>query len=143
MKTILEVLDALLTAYERSTPCIDQRLVRRVLAVRHALLRGRLLAATLVFCTMVTMAHGAVMAPADMQQYADNAIMNAAQHGYKKVTLVFGHANPSDIEDLAQELRDRGYRIDEEAQLINPMIIKVQYLKPSAVASIKKPEVIQ
>jgi hypothetical protein len=72
--------------------------------------------------------------PEDMQAYADNAILNAAEHGYKKVTLVFGHANPGDIEDLADDLRARGYRIDEEAALLNPRVIKVQALKSSAMA---------
>jgi hypothetical protein len=90
---------------------------------------------TMMIVAMVLWAmplHAAV--PDDMTAYADNAILNAAEHGYKKVTLVFGHANPGDIEDLAQDLRSRGYRIDEEAALLNPMVIKVQALKSSAMA---------
>lgn len=70
-------------------------------------------------------------APVDldgMTTYADNAILNAAEHGEKHITLVFGHAPVENVEALAQSLRERGYRIDEESELLNPLIIKVQHL---------------
>lgn len=73
-------------------------------------------------------------APVDMQVYADNAILNAAEHGYKHVTLVFGNADQTSIDEMAQELRHRGYRLDEELRVLNERVIRVNYLKPSRVA---------
>src|SRR5258706_2622804 len=104
---------------------------------------GGLIALLLGLAMLALPLQAATQARADMQQYADNAIMDAATHGQKKVVLVFGNADQDAIDQLADELRDRGYRIDEEAQLLNPRIIKVQYLKASAMASVKKPEVTQ
>lgn len=69
-----------------------------------------------------------------MTTYADNAILNGAEHGYKKVTLRLGDANPALVEKLADDLRARGYRIDEEAMLVSPDIIKVIELKLPVVA---------
>ena len=64
-----------------------------------------------------------------MEAYADNAILAAARDGEKSVTLHFVNPNPDSVEKLASELRTRGYRIDEEAVLLNPDIIKVRYYK--------------
>lgn len=61
-----------------------------------------------------------------MATYADNAILNAAEHGHKKVTLVFGDSSLEDIEIVANGLRSRGYRLNEEVGLLNPRIIKVE-----------------
>jgi len=72
---------------------------------------------------------------AQMVAYADNAILDAAQTGHKKVTLVFGNADPDKVEQVAAILRERGYRLDEEAALLNGDMIKVRGLKNSAVAS--------
>lgn len=59
------------------------------------------------------------------EKYADNAILNAAEHGIKKVTLVFGNAPQDEIDKVADELRDRGYVLDEQAVLVRPRVIKV------------------
>lgn len=64
-----------------------------------------------------------------LTDYANNAILAAAQDGDKAVTLHCGGANPSVIEKLTDDLRARGYRIDEEAALNNPEVIKVRYYK--------------
>lgn len=61
-----------------------------------------------------------------MATYADNAILNAAEHGHKKVVLVFGDSPLEDIEKIAAGLRSRGYRLNEETGLLNPRIIKVE-----------------
>lgn len=47
MKTLIEVLDELLAAYERHAPQIDQQLVRRVLNLRYGILRGKIASETI------------------------------------------------------------------------------------------------
>lgn len=76
-----------------------------------------------------------------MTTYADNAILDAAQDGLKAVTLKFTYANPALVEQLADDLRARGYALDEEAILINPGLVKVRFLKNSAIAKLQKLEV--
>jgi hypothetical protein len=78
--------------------------------------------------------------PMDLDQmttYADNAILDAAQTGHKAVTLKFGHASLGNIERLTDDLRARGYAIDEETGLLNPEIVKVRFLKNSAIAKLE------
>ncbi len=72
-----------------------------------------------------------------MTTYADNAILDAAQDGIKAVTLTFGHADPALVEALSDDLRGRGYAIDEETALLNPSMIKVRFLRSSAMAENK------
>lgn len=61
----------------------------------------------------------------------DNTIIDAAQTGHKEVFIPFGHADAGHIEIVAQNLRQRGYVLDEEAFMVNPHAIKVLYLKVS------------
>jgi hypothetical protein len=69
-----------------------------------------------------------------MQAYANNAILNAAESGKKNVTLVFGRASQDEVEALAEDLRNRGYKIDEQAALLNPCVIKVRRLDVARTA---------
>jgi hypothetical protein len=63
------------------------------------------------------------------ETYANNAILNAAEHGQKHVTLVFGNAPLDEIERVADDLRARGYVLDEQAELLNPRIVKILRLR--------------
>ncbi|QOR55569.1 MAG: hypothetical protein UMS36scaffold28_59 [Phage 59_13] len=81
---------------------------------------------------MVAPVHAA--APVDMLAYADAAIMNAAEHDHRAVTLTFGDADQESIDAVADELRSRGYQLDEETSVLNPSVIRVRYLVSPAVA---------
>lgn len=87
----------------------------------------KLWTATLLALLIVGPARAA--APLDMLTYADNAILNAAQHGHRGVTLVFGRAGLTEVEAVAAELRQRGYVLDEQTSELNPEVIKVLRLK--------------
>ncbi len=69
-----------------------------------------------------------------MLTYADNAILDAAKDGQKKVRLTFGNTDATLVEKLADALEARGYKVDEEALLLNPEVVKVLGLKASAMA---------
>jgi len=75
--------------------------------------------------TLALLLAALLIVPVDMLTYADKAILDAAEHGQKKVTLVFGDASTEAIEAVAQDLRARGYKLDEEATLLNPTIIRI------------------
>jgi hypothetical protein len=95
------------------------------------------LAIVLVLMGPLTLAQAAYN-PAELDQmtsYADNAILDAAQGGRKVVILKFGRANVALVERLSDDLRARGYRIDEEAAILNPEIVKIFGLKISILAS--------
>lgn len=71
-----------------------------------------------------------------MMAYANNAILDAATTGNRKVFLTFGKADPDSIEQVANDLRERGYKIDEQAFLLNPT--KIHVLKNYSAAKMAK-----
>lgn len=64
-----------------------------------------------------------------MVSAAENIIVAAASHGQKSAYIPFGYANVSEVEMVADNLRARGYVIDEEAMVINPEALTVRYFK--------------
>lgn len=72
-----------------------------------------------------------------MTAYADNAILDAAQDGKKAVTLKFPGMNLDTVDRLTESLRARGYMIDEEMAELNPEIVKVRFLKKTAIAKLE------
>ena len=74
---------------------------------------------------LILMLAGVAQAENLSEVYADNAILNAAEHGQKCVTLVFGDAPLDEIEQVADNLRARGYVLDEQAAVLNERVIKV------------------
>ncbi len=54
------------------------------------------------------------------------AILNTIGHDQHPVLLEFGKATTDDeIDHLADDLRAKGYVLDEQAALLNPRVIKV------------------
>lgn len=87
-----------------------------------------------VILIVLAMSGPAFAMPQDVNQMitaAENSITTAAESGLKTVNIPFGYADPDHIEMVAQNLRSRGYVIDEEALMLNPQMIRVQYLKRS------------